>query len=128
MRMRLLASVNLALEPIADLDARLVLLRRHDYKRAVVLALLANPPVAAELIAVIFDCVALQRFDGDDSDLAAAELMLVAGEDAVELALGPRRTARPASSTTRLLSVGNSGAASTGLSDSHASEKMPTST
>ena len=54
---------ELALEPVADLDAHLVLGRRHDQQRAGVLVLLADAPVAAELIAVILDRIALQDLD-----------------------------------------------------------------
>ena len=52
-----------AFEPVADLDAHLAFVRRHDQQHAVVLVLLADLPLAAELIAVILDRGALQRFE-----------------------------------------------------------------
>ena len=60
------------LEPAADLDAHLALVRRDDEEDAVVLLLGADAPMAAELIAVILDGVALQGGQGDDDDLVGA--------------------------------------------------------
>ncbi len=58
-----------AFEAVADLDADLALVRRHDQQHAVVLVLLSDLPVAAELIAVILDRGALQRFQRDHHHL-----------------------------------------------------------
>ena len=50
------ASVMIAFEPVADLDPHLALLvRRDDQDDAVIRALLADTPGAAELIAIILD-------------------------------------------------------------------------
>ena len=57
------------LEPAADLDPDLVLVGRDDEQDAVVLALLADAPRAAELVAEVLDRVALQRLERDDDDL-----------------------------------------------------------
>ena len=59
------------LQAVADLDAHLVFAGRHDEQGAVVLALLADAPGAAELIAVVLDRIALQRRQGDDHQLPA---------------------------------------------------------
>ena len=61
-----------AFQPVADLDAHLALVRRDDQQRPVVRALLPDAPVAAELIAVVFDRGILQRAQGHDDDLVAA--------------------------------------------------------
>ena len=58
-----------AFEAVADLDAHLALVRRHDQQHAVVLVLLADLPVAAELIAVVLDRGALQRFERHHDEL-----------------------------------------------------------
>src|SRR6202022_4985116 len=47
-------------EAVADLDAHLALARRHNQQDAVVLVLLTDLPVAAELHAEIFDRGTLQ--------------------------------------------------------------------
>ena len=60
------------LEPAADLDADLALVRRDDQEHAVVLLLGADAPMAAELIAEILDGVALQRGQRDHHDLVGA--------------------------------------------------------
>ena len=57
------------LEPAADLDPDLALVRRHDEQDAVVFVFLADPPFARETDAVILDLVAVERFDGDDGNL-----------------------------------------------------------
>ena len=58
-----------AFEPVADLDAHLALARHDDQQRAVVLALLADLPVAAELVAEVLDRGALQRSQRDHDEL-----------------------------------------------------------
>ena len=84
---------------VADFDADLVFRRRDDDQRAVVLALLADAPGAAELIAVVLDRIALQRFERDDDDLVAGLLFLL-GKQIGELRwVSCDKT--PASSTTR---------------------------
>ena len=98
-----------AFEPVADLDAHLALVRRHDQQHAVVLVLLADLPVAAELIAVILDRGALQRLQRDDDELVGG-LGFEIGE---LLGRAPRASAAsrmPASSTTRPVSAGKSSA------------------
>ena len=60
-----------ALEAVADLHAHLPLLGRDQQDRAVVLGLLADPPGAAELVAVLLDLVALQVGHGGHHQLAA---------------------------------------------------------
>ena len=79
-----------ALEPIADLDPHLALLRRDDQQRAVVLALLADAPGAAELVAVVGDVVALQRAQRRDDELGA-RLLLPASASLASSALRRRR-------------------------------------
>ncbi len=75
------------LQAIADLDAHLVFGGRQDEQGAVVLALLADAPGAAELIAVVRDVIALQRGQGDHHHLAAG-LGLQPGELGGQLLLG----------------------------------------
>ena len=60
---------QLRLEAAADLDAHLAVVGRDDQQNAVVLAGLADLPVAAELIAEVLDRLALQRRQRDDHDL-----------------------------------------------------------
>ena len=57
----------------------MVFVGRNDEKRAVVMPLLADPPVPAEPIAEIFDGIALQRFERNDDDLIAG-LPLMLGQ------------------------------------------------
>src|SRR3546814_19037543 len=52
---------QVAFEAIADLDAHLALVVCNDQQHAVVAALLADAPVAAELVATGAACGALQR-------------------------------------------------------------------
>ena len=52
-----------------------MLVRRHDEQDAVVLALLADAPLAAELIAEVLDRVALQRLQRDDGELVGRLLL-----------------------------------------------------
>src|SRR5438552_9578342 len=66
-----------ALEAIADLDPHLALVGRHDQQRAGVLVLLADAPVAAELIAEILDRQTLERLQRHHHDLLAAAGALV---------------------------------------------------
>ncbi len=58
-----------ALEAIADFDANLALVRRDDQHDAVVAALLADAPMAAELVAVFLNRPSAQRFQRDDDEL-----------------------------------------------------------
>src|SRR3546814_13768860 len=58
---------------------------RHDEQRAVVAALLADAPMAAELVAEVVDPGALQRGQGDHDELVGGRL-LVAGEQLGEAA------------------------------------------
>ena len=78
---------EIAFEAVADLDAHVALVRRDDQDDAVVLALLADPPGAAELIAVVGDVVALQRFQRDHDELVGG-LRLERGELGIELRCG----------------------------------------
>jgi hypothetical protein len=55
--------------PIADLETDLVLARRDEKDDAVVLALLADAPGAAELVAVVLDVVAVERLHRRDHEL-----------------------------------------------------------
>ena len=59
-------------EPAPDLDAHLALVRRDDEKHAIVQLLGADAPMAAELIAVVLDGIALQRRERDDDKLVGA--------------------------------------------------------
>ncbi len=92
------------LQAIADLDADLVLGGDDDEQGAVVLALLADAPGAAELVAVVVDGVALQRGQGDHHHLATGpglqvrqflgDLLLGAGRQhmgVIDHAAGQRR-------------------------------------
>ncbi len=64
------------LKAIADLDAYLALVFGNQQQRTVVLALLADPPGAAQLVAVIFDRQALQIGDRDHHQLLTAGLLM----------------------------------------------------
>src|SRR3546814_16170720 len=77
---------QVTLEAVADLDAHRPLTGRHDEQRAVVAALLADAPVAAELVAEVVDRGSLQRGQGDHDALVGGRL-LVAGELLGEAAL-----------------------------------------
>ena len=98
------------LEPAADLDAHLALVRRDDEQDAVVLALLADAPLAAELIAVVLDRVALQRVQRDDGELVG-RLLLRARRARRRCAVRSPAFSRPASSVMRPVSCGNVGSA-----------------
>ena len=74
-----MASVITGSSPRPDLDAHLALVGRHDEQDAVVLALLADAPFAAEPVAEVLDRVALQRLDRDDGELIG-RLLLERGE------------------------------------------------
>ena len=63
------------LEPIADFDPHLALVRRDEEDDAVAHALLPDPPGAAELIAVALDVIALEIGDGRDDELARRGLL-----------------------------------------------------
>src|SRR5262245_15744460 len=76
-----------AFEPVADLDAHLALVRRHDQHHAVVLVLLADTPVAPELDPVILDRGALQRFERHHHELVGG-LGLERGELVIERSAG----------------------------------------
>ena len=77
---------ELAFDAVADFDAHLAFVRRDIDDDAVVLALLPDLPIAAELIAVIVDVVALQGFERGDDDLIA-RLLLFLREHGSELRL-----------------------------------------
>src|SRR3546814_11412088 len=77
----------------SDLDAHRPLTVRHEEQRAVVAALLADAPMAAELVAEVVDRGALQRVQGDHDELVGGRL-LVAGELLGEAALLVRAQAR----------------------------------
>ena len=62
-------------EPVAHLDAHLVLGGRNEEDNAVVLLLASEVPVAPELIAVIGDLVALQRVQRDDDELVTGGVL-----------------------------------------------------
>ncbi len=66
---------QLRLQPIADLDAHLVLAGRDDEQDAVVLTLVAYAPGPAELIAVVLDLPPLERRQGDNDELVAVLLL-----------------------------------------------------
>ena len=74
------------LQPIADLDADLVLGGDDDEDRPVVGPLLADPPGSPELVAIVLDGVAAERGQGDDDQLPAG-LGLQGGEFAGEVLL-----------------------------------------
>ena len=63
------------LKPIAHLDAHLVFRRRDDEDRPVIETLLADAPMAQELIAIVGDLIALQAWQGDHDELAAGLLL-----------------------------------------------------
>src|SRR5262245_13792780 len=75
---------ELGLQPAPDLDAHLALLGRYDQNYAVVLALLAELPAAAELIAKVLDFIALQRRRRVDHELIGGLLF-----QRLQLALEP---------------------------------------
>src|SRR5712671_933558 len=60
-----------ALEPVPDLDPHPSLVGCHQQDRAVVLALLADAPGAAEPVTVVGDVIALQRAQRHDDQLVA---------------------------------------------------------
>ena len=76
-----------AFEPVADLDPHRLFVRRHDEQRAVVPALLADAPMAAEPVAEILDLQPLQRWQRDDDELRRG-LGFEIGQFAVDLGLG----------------------------------------
>ena len=60
-----------AFEPVADLDADLVLVRRDKKEHAVVLLRLPELPGAEQLVGISLDVAALQRFYRGDDELDA---------------------------------------------------------
>ena len=60
-----------AFEPVADLDAHPLLVRRDQQQHAVVLGLLAELPGAEQLVGVGLDLLAFERVDGGDDELDA---------------------------------------------------------
>ena len=64
-----------AFQAIPDFDAQLAVITGDDQQRAVVLALLANAPLAAQLITVILNRHALQVGHGDHHQLVARGLL-----------------------------------------------------
>src|SRR5581483_10268303 len=63
-----------AFEAVADLDTHPLLTGIDDQQHAVVLALLADAPVTAELVAVILDGIAIERWQRDHHELRAVGL------------------------------------------------------
>ncbi len=73
------------LQPVADLDIDLVLVRRDDQQQAVVLvglavrrlfaAVLADAPGAAQLVAIVANIIALQVGDGDHDQLVGGGVL-----------------------------------------------------
>jgi len=63
------ASVSVPSSPIATSIRTFRSFRRDDQEHAIVLVLLADLPMASELIAVVFDRRALQRLQGHDDEL-----------------------------------------------------------
>src|SRR5215469_15761417 len=76
-----------ALEAVADLDAHLAFVRRHDQQCAGVLLFLSNLPVAPKLVAVVLDRCSLKRLQRNHNELAGG-LGLELGELALERSLG----------------------------------------
>src|SRR5262245_8888891 len=60
------------LKPTSHFDAHFAFVRCDDEEHAVIELLRANAPVAAELIAIILDGIALQRWDRDHHHLVGA--------------------------------------------------------
>ncbi len=59
-----------AFEAITDLDPQLALIRRDDQQRAGVLLLVADPPGAAQAVAIVGDFVAFEAGQGRHHQLA----------------------------------------------------------
>ena len=93
-----------AFEAVADLDTHLALVRRHDQQHAVVLVLLADAPLAAELVAVILDRVPCS----DSGSRRRAGRWFSPRKRRACRSISARRRDRgcPASSTTRPVSCG----------------------
>ncbi|EZP65251.1 hypothetical protein BW43_03513 [Pseudomonas sp. RIT357] len=64
-----------AFQAVTDFDAQFALIAGDDQQRAVVLALLANAPVAPQLITEVFNRHALEVGHGDHHDLVAGGLL-----------------------------------------------------
>src|SRR4029077_5278753 len=79
---------HFAFEAVADLDPQFMIFRCHDQEDAVVLALLADPPTAAERQAPILDGVTAQIGQGHDHKLDARGC-LEARQLALDLVAGP---------------------------------------
>src|SRR5262249_57158843 len=77
------------LEAIADLDAHLAFVRRHDEQRPGILLFLSDLPVTPELVTVVLNRGALERLDRDHDKLPCG-LGLEVGELALERCLGRR--------------------------------------
>ncbi len=62
------------LQPIADFDAVAMVLNCEEKHDPLVLALLADAPLAIERVGDVFDRLAVQRLDGNQRHLRAGEL------------------------------------------------------
>src|SRR6516225_5218365 len=78
-----------AFEAVADLDAHLAFVRRHDKQRAGILLFLSDLPVTPELISVVLNRGSLKRLQRYHNELAGG-LGLELGELALEPGLGRR--------------------------------------
>ena len=78
-----------AFEAVADLDAHLAFVRRHDEQRAGILLFLSDLPVASELVTVVLNRGSLKRLQRNHNELAGG-LGLELGELALEPGLGRR--------------------------------------
>ena len=58
-----------ALQPVAHLDPHLAVVARHQQQNAIVLARLAELPGAEQAIGIVFQRLAVERWDGGDDDL-----------------------------------------------------------
>src|SRR6202030_732929 len=62
---------QLSFQAVANLDSHLMLARHDDQHRASILALLTDPPLPPELVAVILDRIAAERLERDHHHLFA---------------------------------------------------------
>src|SRR5262245_60969102 len=78
-----------AFEAVADLDAHLAFVRRHDQQHAGILLFLSDLPVTPELVTVVLNRGSLKRLQRNHNELAGG-LGLELGELALERGLGRR--------------------------------------